>query len=542
MQVSAQAEGRTGGLPYKWVVAIVVIFGLFMSVLDSTIVNIAIPRLQNAFGANLNSVQWVITGYTLAQGVATPLTPFIASRLGLKRFYIFSLIAFTIGSALCGLSFNLPMLIFFRVLQGAGGAFLFPLTITLLYREFPPAERGAATGALGVPILLAPALGPTLGGYIVTFSDWPLIFYINVPIGIIAVILSIVLLREFRLETRTRFDVAGFLLSASGLALVLFALSDASTDGWGSIKVLACLVIGLVLLVALIFVELSIIRNEGTPLLDLRVFTNAPFTAANLATILVVFALFGGLFLFPIYLQSLRGLSAFQAGLLLLPQAFASMVGSLIGGRLVDRLGVRAIVIPGLIILTITTWLLFSLSLQTPYSTIQFYLVLRGLALGLSFQPLTVAALAEISPRQLSQASSINTVVRFIGQSLSIAIIATYVQSQTKIHFKNLADLVVATSPAGQLIARLQALFLSRGADPTQALSAALQVVAGQLQLQSYMLAIKDAFGLTFVLSILAIVAVCFVRSRRQSQVVAESGSANEGEEEGMPVGAFVGE
>ena len=187
MQVPASvAQQRSGGLAYKWIVAIVVVFGLFMSILDTTIVNIAIPRLQTAFGADLHSVQWVITGYTLAQGVAIPLTGYFSNRFGLKRFYIAALTAFTLGSLLCGLAWSLPVLIAFRILQGFGGSFLLPMTITLLYREFPPQERGVATGFLGIPILLAPALGPSLGGYIVTYGSWQLIFFINVPIGILA--------------------------------------------------------------------------------------------------------------------------------------------------------------------------------------------------------------------------------------------------------------------------------------------------------------------------------------------------------------------
>src|SRR6266581_8383538 len=209
------------GMSYKWVVAIVIIFGIFMSVLDTTIVNIAIPRLQTAFGASLDNVQWVATAYTLAQGVATPLTPFLSTRLGLKRFYLLALVLFTLCSALCGLAWSLPALIFFRILQGAGGAFLLPMSITLLYREFPPEERGTALGALGVPILLAPALGPTVGGYIVTYAGWQLIFYINVPIGILGVILSSILLREFRPEGDSYFDLPGFIFSAVGMAAIL---------------------------------------------------------------------------------------------------------------------------------------------------------------------------------------------------------------------------------------------------------------------------------------------------------------------------------
>ncbi len=386
-----------------------------MSILDTTIVNIAIPRLQTAFGADLNSVQWVITGYTLAQGVAIPLTGYFSNRFGLKRFYVIALSAFTIGSLLCGLAWSLPLLIFFRILQGFGGSFLLPMTITLLYREFPPQERGVATGFLGIPILLAPALGPSLGGYIVTYGSWQLIFFINVPIGIVAVILSILLLREFRPEGRERFDLAGFAFVAVGLGSMLYALSSATTDGWGSAKVLSFLVCGLLALIVFVVIELLIIRREGQPLLDLRVFANRSFTSANLANICITFALFGGLFLIPIYLQSLRGLSAYQTGLILIPQALGSMVSSLIGGRLVDRLGARAVVIPGLLIAAFAFWQLSFLSLYTPYSWFQVLLVLRGLGIGLVAQPLIVAALAEIPPRQLAQASSVNSVVRAVS-------------------------------------------------------------------------------------------------------------------------------
>src|SRR6266702_7095609 len=205
MQVNPPATRQAGrGLEYKWVVATVVIVAVFMSILDQTIVNIAIPRLQSAFGADIHSVQWVLTAYILAQGVATPTAAFFADTLGIKRFYIISLIAFTLGSALCGLAWSLPILITFRVIQGLGGAALFPLSITLMFREFPPQERGIAMGIFGVPALLAPALGPTLGGYLVTYAGWQLIFYINVPIGILAIFLSILFLRELRPEGTTR--------------------------------------------------------------------------------------------------------------------------------------------------------------------------------------------------------------------------------------------------------------------------------------------------------------------------------------------------
>ena len=534
MQVPAPAAQQSGGLAYKWVVAIVVVFGLFMSILDTTIVNIAVPRLQTAFGADLNSVQWVITGYTLAQGVAIPLTGYFSNRFGLKRFYIIALTAFTLGSLLCGLAWSLPVLIVFRVLQGFGGSFLLPMTITLLYREFPPQERGVATGFLGIPILLAPALGPSLGGYIVTYGSWQLIFFINVPIGILAIILSAVLLREFRPEGRERFDFGGFVFVSAGLASVLYALSSVSTNGWGSTKVLGFLIGGILALVIFVIIELSIIRREGQPLLDLTVFKTISFTSANLANICITFALFGGLFVIPIYLQNLRGLSAFATGLILIPQALGSMVSSLIGGRLVDRFGVRAVVIPGLFITAFAFWELSFLSLYTPYGWLQVLLILRGLGIGLVAQPLIVAALSEIPPRQLAQASAINSVVRSVASSLAVATLATVVQTQAKVHYSHLAEQVTAGSPLGQLSARLQALFVSHGASIARARVGALQVIARDIQRQGYALAIQNAFQLSVGIILVAIIAVFFIRGSRrrapqQVQPVVEKKHTDEG-------------
>jgi EmrB/QacA subfamily drug resistance transporter len=520
MQVNTQATRRSGGLDYKWILAMVVILGVFMSILDQTIVNIAIPRLQTTFGADIHSVQWVLTAYILAQGVATPTAAYFADTLGIKRYYIISLVAFTLGSALCGLAWSLPILITFRVLQGLGGAALFPLSITLLFREFPPQERGTAMGFFGVPALLAPALGPTFGGYLVTFVGWQAIFFINVPIGILAIILSFLFIREYRPEGQTRFDFPGFFFSSLGLSTILYGLSSASTDGWGSATVLGFLSIGLLSLTIFVVAELIIANRGGQPLLDLRLFANGPFRAGMIANVFVIFGLFGGLFLFPIYLQNIRGLSAFQSGLILLPQALASMVSVIIGGRLVDRIGVRAVMIPGLLILAFATWQLTYISIYSSYGWLQFMFILRGLALGLTVQPLTVATLSEISPRQLAQASSLSTVNRAVASSLGIAILATIVQTQSQIHFGHLAELVTVSSPLGELVPRIQALLVARGADSSSAYATALQLIARFVQREAFVLAIQDALRLTIFIIGLAIIAVLFVRSSRRPQRV----------------------
>ena len=371
---------------------------------------------------------------------------------------------------------------------------------------------------LGIPILLGPALGPTLGGYLITFSDWPLIFYINVPIGILGILLAALLLRPSRPEIRTSFDILGFLLSATGLSALLYALSDASNDGWGSVKVLSFLIGGLLLLVAFGVVELLLVRREKQPLLDLRIFANRTFLTSTLALVFVVFGAFGGFFLFPIYLQRLRDLSAYQSGLILLVQSLGLVVASILGGRLVDRIGVRAVVIPGLLLLAFANWQFTSLSLTTSYGWFRTLLIVNAFGLGLCMQPLLVSAVSDMQQQQLAQANTLNTVMRFVATSLGVAVMATVVQNQTKFHYTHLAEQVVPNSPLGQLVVKLQMLFTIQGADMELARYTAIQVVIGQVERQAYLFAIRDAFWLTLVLTGVAIVAVLFVRSSRHPE------------------------
>jgi len=264
-------------------------------------------------------------------------------------------------------------------------------------------------------------------------------------------------------------------------------------------------------------------------LLDLRLFANGPFRAGIIANLFVIFSLFGGLFLFPLYLQNIRGLSAFQSGLILLPQALAAMVSTIIGGRLVDRIGVRAVMIPGLLILAFATWQLTYISLFSPYGWLQLMFILRGIALGLTIQPLTVATLSEISPRQLAQASSISTVNRAVASSLGIAILATVVQTQSQIHFGHLSEQFTASSPLGQFVLLIQAALVARGADLPTAYAAAIQIIARYfLQREAFVLGLQDALWVTIFVNILAIIAVLFVRNTGRARRIPKQATRSE--------------
>jgi DHA2 family multidrug resistance protein len=512
------------GLSYKWIVAIVVIFGVFMVLLDTTIVNIAVPRLQTTFGAALTDVSWVSTGYTLAEGIGIPIMPFFSALMGNKRFYLLILVLFTIGSALCGLAWSLPALIFFRILQGFAGASMLPLSITLLYSEFPPEERGIALGALGFPLMVAPALGPSVGGYIVTFVDWRVLFYINVPIGIAGCIMAFLFLRDIRPERNRSlsFDIPGFLCSSIGLGCLLYGLDKAGADGWDSLTVIGFMATGFVVLVIFVFVELLTIESGKQPLLDLRLFGSRTFAGGNIAMMTLVFALFGGQFLTPLYLQNLRGLSAYDAGLVLLPQALGSMVASLFGGRLVDKVGVKAVVIPGLLVLGMALWGFSRLTLETPFPDFQLLLIIRGLGLGFAMQPTTVAALAEIKPAQLSQASSLNSVVRSMTSALAVALVSTLVTARTTFHYVRLSEQVMPDSSAGQGLQQQTAYLMGQNMTQQGALLVAMEQKIRQLQQQAYLLAMNDTFLLTLAVIFLTILVVLFViRAPRKSAATA---------------------
>jgi DHA2 family multidrug resistance protein len=512
-----------------------------MVILDTTIVNNAISRLQTAFGASLSEVNWVSTGYTLTEGIGATLAPFLSSRLGIKRFYLALLALFTLSSALCGLAWSLPALIAFRIIQGLAGASMMPMSITLLYSEFPPEERGTAMGALGIPILMAPALGPTLGGYLVTYWSWQWVFYINVPIGIIGFFMALAYLRESRPQQNASFDFLGFLFVAIGLGSLLYALDDAGTDGWGSAKVENFLVLAGVALTIFVVVELLRASNGKEPLLDVRLFRDRNFIGGNLATLMTTMALYGGLYLVPIYLQALRGLTAYESGLALLPQALASMVAVTLGGFLSDKLGVKLVTIPGLLMLGFALWRMSQFSIYTPLGDLQWLLILRGLGLGLSAQTAGRVAMSTLRGKQLSQGSSLNSVIRSCSSAIGVATMTTLMSNRREFHYVRLAEQVTATSPAAAFLQQLTQLFIGHGYSQAQAQAAAIQEMVQMVQRQAYQLAINDSFLFTVGLVILTVLLYVFViRTPRLGVAPQNKEAGKEAVQEEEEAAAFV--
>ncbi|MBN9386849.1 MAG: multidrug efflux MFS transporter [Chloroflexi bacterium] len=481
-------------LSNKWLVIVTVVFGSFMAMLDSTIVNIAVPQLRTAFGVGIDDVQWVVTAYLLTLGVVTPLSAYFANNFGIKRSYLVSLFIFTLGSLLCGISWDLPSLVVFRVLQAVGGAAILPLSITIALRAFPPEQRGLAVSSVGVPTLLAPVLGPVLGGYIITYAHWSLIFFINLPIGLVGLVLGWFVLVEARHEKRSRFDWPGFLAIGYGTAAIIYAVTEVTREGWGSLKVEIFLWTGALALALFVVVEVWKMHRGADMLLDLRLFRYRSFVVGNLALVVYIFALMGATFLIPIYLQELRGQNAFDAGTTMIFQAITSMVFSLLGGRLADRIGARPVVLTGLTILAVITWFFTSLQLDTPFWMLDIFLAVRGVGLGLTSQPLVAASLADVrGAGETASASTVTTVIRNVVGSVAVAILATIVQSNTATHLQTLS------------------------AQPGQANGSKL---LGQ---QAALLGMQDAFTISIFLVLAGIGAVFFLKGGKTVKVTAPS-------------------
>src|SRR5947209_408457 len=316
---------------YRWRVAAVVAIGLFMAILDNTIVSVTLPQMQKAFHTDFETITWVATAYFLAQAAVIPIVGYLSDRIGTKLVFLTALTLFTVGSALCAFAPTKEALIAFRVFQGIGGGALLPMAFAIIFRIFPPTERGMATALLGIPIMMAPAFGPTIGGFLSTNFAWNAIFTINIPIGVVALILAVLTLPGRKAESenqvapagRKRFDILGLVLSMVGFTALVYGITEAGSKGWGNSTVLTFILVGAAVLVTFIVVELRV----SDPVIDLRLFANYSFTISNIVLWIIAAVLFGSLFLLPLFFENIQGNTALTAGELLISQGLSMGVG-----------------------------------------------------------------------------------------------------------------------------------------------------------------------------------------------------------------------
>ncbi len=509
---------------YKWKVLATVVFGIFMVLLDTTVVNVAFQTLRREFGSNINNAQWIISVYVLAIGISTPLAGFLADRFGIKRIYLSALLIFALSSLACGLAPNLGTLVVARAVQGFGGGLALPLGIALLLAAFPVAEQGMALGIFGIAAIVAPAIGPILGGWLVDHGLWRLIFFINPPIGLIGFALGRRFLRERHSDRKPPLDVLGLITEVIGFGAILYAASTVVSLGWDSPPVIGAFIVGVIGLILFAIVELYVAK---APLLDLRLFRKRIFLNASLLGYVSVIALFGAEFLMPLFLQALRGLSAMQTGFMLLPLAITGGISVTVAGRLYDRLGPRPLVAVGFGILMVNTWQLSQIRADTSLQWIAFLLALRGVALGLTVQTTLVTALSVVPMRELARGSSLINSTRNLVQAIGVAILATILASTlspavqrfeqsfedaprpaaTSTHVAGLCEPVqiAQASPATNGVAPVAAVAADGATRPLAAMPADMAALLHQACLES-VAGFEKAYTVTFVASFVALI------------------------------------
>ncbi|RKN75781.1 MDR family MFS transporter [Paenibacillus ginsengarvi] len=495
-----QSQAAGGAPEFKMssiiVPLIAIIFGIFMVILDSTAMNVALSKLVVDFQTDLPTIQWAVTGYMLATAAVIPLAGWLSDRFGAKQVFLASVVLFTIASLLCATPNSAGMLITFRVLQGLGGGFVMPVAMAYVYRLSPPNKIGQVMGMLGVPVLLAPAIGPVLSGWLVEYHSWHWIFLINLPVGIFAFVFGLWKLPAAARKKVAGFDLPGMILGPIAFAALSYGVTQGA-EGWTSSKTLAGLIIGGVALIAFIIVEL----RAKIPLLELRVFRSVDFSFGIFVQWVLQFSLFGAIFLLPQFLQQARGYGAFDTGLTLFPQALASAVMMPLGGYLFDKIGVRWLVVAGLSLVSGAIYQYSHVDLTTEGRDLIVPLLMAGAGMGLMMMPLNSHLIGK-APRELvSRVTSLTSAMQQVVNSFAVATLVTILSSRMTTLIAD--NQVQAATPA---------------------------------DMQKAMLSLApDAFGYTFgVMLVVAVVGIFLGLFLRRGTVKAESATGREAAFEAM--------
>jgi len=424
--VSASEPGTADRIgAHVWRISAVVVIGSIMSILDTTIVNVALATLSRKLHSPISEIQWVVTGYMLSLAAVIPVSGWAARRFGAKQVYLVSVVLFTAGSALCGLATSSTELILFRVLQGVGGGMILPVGQLMMAEAAGPKRMGRVMSVVAVPAMLAPILGPTIGGLIIQNTSWRWIFYVNVPIGVIAVATALRYLPWLKPERADRLDVRGLILMATGLPLLTYGLAEIGvTGGFTSVKVIVPIVLGIALVAAFVLHALKIPK----PLLDMRLYRRPTFSSASFAMFCLGAALFGGMILLPLYWQNVRLESVVYTGLLTAPQGLGAACAMPVAGRLSDRYGGGGLALFGVTLCTIATIPFGLIGAHTSIAWLSVAMFVRGVGIGFGFLPAMTAAFASLERSELSSATPQLNVLQRVGGSIGTAVLAVVLQ------------------------------------------------------------------------------------------------------------------
>src|SRR5664280_1394676 len=504
-------------LSYKWFLLANIMLGTFMAVLDATIVNVGLPKIMASFGVGLDKIEWVVTAYMLAMAVALPTSGWLADKFGYKKLYFIGLFLFTLGSMLCGRSSDENMLIFSRVIQGLGAGTIQPLGMAIITREFPPNQRGIALGFWGISAAASVSFGPLIGGFLIDRFSWPLIFDVNIPVGILAMLFTIIVQSEYINRKTRKFDVIGFVSVTIFLPLTLCILSQGNaatnSQGWHAPFILAYGAIALIALAVFITAELTV----KEPLLDLRLLKNHNFGIANIILVIFSLGMFGSTFLLPIYLQNSLGYTALQAGSVFLPVGIIQGITAPISGRISDKISPKFPLIIGVVLFAFSFYLNSNLSWLTELHFIMLSLYLRGFAMGLMFTALTTVSLSEIPREKMAQASAITNSIRQLGGSLGVALLATLLTTRVNFHSQVFGN---ALKPGSEIYKQTTTkiryhLQNEAGSSPSNAGRQSQALLLSNLNKQAYIEGIDDDFLLAGLITLLGGIPIIVLRTKK---------------------------
>jgi MFS transporter, DHA2 family, multidrug resistance protein len=504
----------------KWLVTLSITFGTLMGAIDSSIVNVALPHIRGAVGATLQEITWISTSYAVALVLVMPLTAFLGRLFGQKRVYLACLVLFLVGSFLCGTASTLPSLVVYRLLQGFGAGALQPTEQAILRQTFPPKEQGMAMALFGMAVMIGPAIGPTLGGYIVDHYHWSWIFFINLPVGVVGLFMvaSFVhedpeLLEQNRAlaeQQRRNVDWWGIAFLWIGLATLEYFLEEGARDDWFDSRLITA-----VFLVAIFALAAFIIREltAKAPAVDLRLFADPVFLSGTVIGGLMFAMLMANMFLLPIFMQELLGFTAVQSGIALMPRMLIMMVAVPIVGRIYNAVSPRVVIAFGVIVFAISSWQLSHLTLQSGTSDIVIPLLVQGVGFACLFVPLTTVALASIPRHRMADATGLNSLIRQIGGAIGLAIFATLLGSYAVVARAGIDPHLTTTRPeVWQRLQMMQQGFMARGMDAASAKSAALRALAGTAMQQSTVLSFDRIFILAGALFLVVLPLLYFLR------------------------------
>ncbi|HDG8454858.1 TPA: DHA2 family efflux MFS transporter permease subunit [Staphylococcus aureus] len=487
------------------------LFGMFIAILNQTLLNVALPKINTEFNISASTGQWLMTGFMLVNGILIPITAYLFNKYSYRKLFLVALVLFTIGSLICAISMNFPIMMVGRVLQAIGAGVLMPLGSIVIITIYPPEKRGAAMGTMGIAMILAPAIGPTLSGYIVQNYHWNVMFYGMFIIGIIAILIGFVWFKLYQYTTNPKADIPGIIFSTIGFGALLYGFSEAGNKGWGSVEIETMFAIGIIFIILFVIRELRM----KSPMLNLEVLKFPTFTLTTIINMVVMLSLYGGIILLPIYLQNLRGFSALDSGLLLLP---GSLIMGLLGpfaGKLLDTIGLKPLAIFGIAVMTYATWELTKLNMDTPYMTIMGIYVLRSFGMAFIMMPMVTAAINALPGRLASHGNAFLNTMRQLAGSIGTAILVTVMTTQTTQHLSAFGEELDKTNPVVQDHMRELA---SQYGGQEGAMKVLLQFVNKLATVEG----INDAFIVATIFSIIALILCLFLQSNKKAKATAQ--------------------